>query len=308
MSGGLVIASTGPAAAARARWRGGSPRHLGCPIWTPACCIARSAGACWMPAAIRPTRPPPRRRRAHCGRPIWSADDLRGPMADAAAAAVAAIPAVRAALLEFQRGFGAERGAVLDGRDIGTVMFPDAPVKLFVTASLAERARRRWLELRGQGRRRGSGDGRGRDAGARHARRAEHAARGGRGGAGYDGAGRRAGVPAGVGRDSEPARLAGWQRVEQAPYALHRPPSARGWRGCSADTSDLRTPDSLLHFGARRLAPLHSALDSAQMRRISLLHRSIQPGPRSPPRARRVSAIGTRKPTAHPGHPARNHP
>jgi cytidylate kinase len=73
--------------------------------------------------------------------------DLRGPAADAAAASVAAIPGVRKALLAFQRDFGAQRGAVLDGRDIGTVIFPDAPAKLFVTASLAERARRRWLEL-----------------------------------------------------------------------------------------------------------------------------------------------------------------
>ena len=78
-------------------------------------------------------------------------DDLRGPQADAAAAAVAAIPGVRAALLAFQRGFGAAHGAVLDGRDIGTVIFPDAPVKLFVTASLEERARRRWLELAAKG-------------------------------------------------------------------------------------------------------------------------------------------------------------
>jgi CMP/dCMP kinase len=64
---------------------------------------------------------------------------------------VAANPAVRAALLDFQRAFGTERGAVLDGRDIGTVIFPDAPVKLFVTATLAERAYRRWLELRARG-------------------------------------------------------------------------------------------------------------------------------------------------------------
>lgn len=78
-------------------------------------------------------------------------NDLRGPAADAAAAAVASIPGVRAALLDFQRNFGAERGAVLDGRDIGTVIFPDAPAKLFVTASLTERARRRWLELQTKG-------------------------------------------------------------------------------------------------------------------------------------------------------------
>jgi len=78
-------------------------------------------------------------------------NDLRGPVADAAAAAVASIPAVRNALLSFQRSFGAEHGAVLDGRDIGTVIFPEAPAKLFVTASLAERARRRWLELQQKG-------------------------------------------------------------------------------------------------------------------------------------------------------------
>jgi cytidylate kinase len=77
--------------------------------------------------------------------------DLRGPEADAAAAAVAAIPGVRTALLAFQRGFAGERGAVLDGRDIGTVIFPDAQIKLFVTASLEARARRRWLELRAKG-------------------------------------------------------------------------------------------------------------------------------------------------------------
>lgn len=78
-------------------------------------------------------------------------NDLRGPVADAAAAAVAAILGVRRALLDFQRGFATARGAVLDGRDIGTVIFPDAPVKLYVTASLGERARRRWQELRDKG-------------------------------------------------------------------------------------------------------------------------------------------------------------
>jgi len=77
--------------------------------------------------------------------------DLRGPTADMAASAVAAIPAVRAALLDFQRAFGRRHGAVLDGRDIGTVVFPDAHAKLFVTASVAERARRRFLELQARG-------------------------------------------------------------------------------------------------------------------------------------------------------------
>ena len=140
-----------------------------CLIWIPGCCIAPSAGACWMLAATRPTRRRPKRRRARLRPADLERGDLRGPVADAAAAAVAAIPAVRAALLDFQRDFATERGAVLDGRDIGTVIFPDAPVKLFVTASLAERARRRWLELQAQGHRRRPRHCRGGDAGARHA-------------------------------------------------------------------------------------------------------------------------------------------
>ncbi|MBR0645885.1 (d)CMP kinase [Plastoroseomonas hellenica] len=77
--------------------------------------------------------------------------DLRGPAADMAASAVAAIPAVRAALLDWQRDFGRAQGAVMDGRDIGTVVFPDAQAKLFVTASIEERTRRRLAELRARG-------------------------------------------------------------------------------------------------------------------------------------------------------------
>lgn len=77
--------------------------------------------------------------------------DLRGPAADMAASAVAAIPAVRTALLDWQRDFGRAQGAVMDGRDIGTVVFPDAQAKLFVTASVEERTRRRLAELRARG-------------------------------------------------------------------------------------------------------------------------------------------------------------
>jgi len=75
---------------------------------------------------------------------------LRSLEAGAAASRVAAIPAVRAALARFQRRFArAEGGAVLDGRDIGTVICPEAEVKLYVTATPQVRARRRWLELGG---------------------------------------------------------------------------------------------------------------------------------------------------------------
>ena len=74
--------------------------------------------------------------------------DLRSALAARAASRVAALPRVRKALVEFQRSFARrEGGAVLDGRDIGTVICPEAEVKLFVTASPEERARRRHREL-----------------------------------------------------------------------------------------------------------------------------------------------------------------
>ncbi|MCU0801940.1 MAG: cytidylate kinase [Rhodobacteraceae bacterium] len=77
-------------------------------------------------------------------------DDLRTLDAGQAASVVAAIPAVRAALVDFQRRFArAEGGAVIDGRDIGTVICPEAEVKLYVTASAPVRAHRRWLEVGG---------------------------------------------------------------------------------------------------------------------------------------------------------------
>lgn len=76
--------------------------------------------------------------------------DLRSLDAGAAASRVAVIGQVRAALTDFQRNFARRSGgAVLDGRDIGTVICPEAEVKLFVTASPQVRAHRRWLELGG---------------------------------------------------------------------------------------------------------------------------------------------------------------
>jgi cytidylate kinase len=80
-----------------------------------------------------------------------------------AASYVAAIPAVRAALLDFQRNFlaqppGGSPGAVMDGRDIGSVICPSATAKLYVDARPEVRARRRWAELKAMGIRRGEGD------------------------------------------------------------------------------------------------------------------------------------------------------
>jgi len=83
-----------------------------------------------------------------------SLDDasLRLPGVGDAASIVARMPGVRAALLTFQRDFAAqEPGAVLDGRDIATVVCPDADAKLFVTAAIEVRARRRYDELRARG-------------------------------------------------------------------------------------------------------------------------------------------------------------
>ena len=76
--------------------------------------------------------------------------DLRTLAAGQAASRVAVIPEVRHALVDYQRRFARrEGGAVLDGRDIGTVICPDAEVKLYVTASAEIRAHRRWLEVGG---------------------------------------------------------------------------------------------------------------------------------------------------------------
>jgi len=77
---------------------------------------------------------------------------LRGEDVAQAASVVAAIPGVRAALLDFQRRFARKsKGAVLDGRDIGTVVCPDADAKLFLTATREARAARRFKELQGGG-------------------------------------------------------------------------------------------------------------------------------------------------------------
>ena len=64
---------------------------------------------------------------------------------------VAAVPAVREAMVDQQRRMGREGNVVLDGRDIGTVVFPDSPCKIYLTASVEERARRRGKELEAKG-------------------------------------------------------------------------------------------------------------------------------------------------------------
>ena len=77
--------------------------------------------------------------------------ELRTEEAGEAASRIAAYPEVRAALLRRQRDFRQAPGLVADGRDMGTVVFPDAELKLFLTASIEERAQRRYKQLKAQG-------------------------------------------------------------------------------------------------------------------------------------------------------------
>ncbi len=76
---------------------------------------------------------------------------IRTPEVSMAASDVSAIPAVRLCLVELQRKLAATRDVIMDGRDIGTYVLPDAPIKIFLTASVEERAKRRYLELQARG-------------------------------------------------------------------------------------------------------------------------------------------------------------
>ena len=76
---------------------------------------------------------------------------IRNEVVGAGASQVAALPAVREALLQRQKAFREAPGLVADGRDMGTVVFPDATLKIFLTASAEERARRRFLQLKAKG-------------------------------------------------------------------------------------------------------------------------------------------------------------
>jgi cytidylate kinase len=111
--------------------------------------LYRAVGALTLAAGALPEDAEAAERIARGLRPEHLArDDLRTPETAEAASAVAVLPAVRAALLDFQRDFSRrEGGAVLDGRDIGTVVRPDAEAKLYVTASAEARAARRAAEL-----------------------------------------------------------------------------------------------------------------------------------------------------------------
>ena len=93
--------------------------------------------------------------QTNAGKVILEGEDvtttIRNEEVGAAASKVAALPRVREALLRRQRAFRSENGLIADGRDMGTVVFPDAPLKIYLTASAQERARRRFVELNERG-------------------------------------------------------------------------------------------------------------------------------------------------------------
>ena len=144
----LVIAIDGPAAAGKGTLARRLAEAFGLPYLDTGL-LYRAVGRLVLEAGGDPADPT---AAEAASRALLAADlarpDLRDPDAGTAASQVAVHPGVRTALLDFQRSFGRAGGAVLDGRDIGTVVFPDAPVKLFLTAAPIARARRRWLELR----------------------------------------------------------------------------------------------------------------------------------------------------------------
>ena len=151
----MIIAIDGPAAAGKGTLARRLARHYGYDFLDTGS-LYRGVGLQVLRAGGDPADPKAAKAAAeHLDLKLLAEPDLRGEAAAKAASQVAAQPAVRAALLDFQRNFAHRppggRGAVLDGRDVGTVVCPDAEVKLFVTASLEARARRRLHELQDKG-------------------------------------------------------------------------------------------------------------------------------------------------------------
>lgn len=148
----MIIAVDGPVAAGKGTLARRLAAALHC-AYLDTGSIYRAVAAKILVAGGDPEDSATAEAAARALRPIdLERDDLRLEAVSQAASKVAALPGVRAALLEFQRHFATEppeglAGAVLDGRDIGTVVCPDADVKFFLTASVEARARRRHKEL-----------------------------------------------------------------------------------------------------------------------------------------------------------------
>ncbi len=148
----MIIAVDGPAASGKGTLARRLARHFGLAHLDTGI-IYRAVGLAVLQAGERPDNEAAAVTAAHhLDLDNFSIEDLRSDRAGEVASVVAGMPAVRQAVLEVQRRFAARAGgAVLDGRDIGTVVCPDADVKLFVTASPEVRARRRHAELKAAG-------------------------------------------------------------------------------------------------------------------------------------------------------------
>jgi cytidylate kinase len=144
----MIIAVDGPAAAGKGTIARALARHFGLHFLDTGS-LYRMVGLSLLRAGHDPSNRSAAIAAAQGLNPGQFRDeDLRSEAVGGAASAVAAIPEVRAALLDFQRAFSRRQpGAVLDGRDIGTVVCPQAEVKLFITASPEVRAARRHKEL-----------------------------------------------------------------------------------------------------------------------------------------------------------------
>ena len=148
----MIIALDGPAASGKGTLARRLAAHFGLPHLDTGL-LYRATARALMGSGER-LDDEPRAVAAARGLALMDFDEeqLRGREMGEAASVVAAIPAVREALFDMQRSFASRpEGAVLDGRDIGTVICPDASVKIFVTASPETRANRRALELARRG-------------------------------------------------------------------------------------------------------------------------------------------------------------
>jgi cytidylate kinase len=144
----MIIAIDGPAASGKGTLAKRMAAHYGLPHLDTGL-LYRAVARTLLDRGLRLDDPEAAADVA-AGLDVRGLDDvrLRGAPMGEAASVVSAFPAVRDALLDIQRQFAAQAtGAVLDGRDIGTVVCPLADVKLFITAAPEERARRRHLEL-----------------------------------------------------------------------------------------------------------------------------------------------------------------